>query len=157
MLPSPPSSMAPFEPATPHPDAHLWAQVTAIQSVRSLVPVILEFKSNVFPKWRTLFNIDTVWMAVHGLFNDNKKTREVYHAEEFRNVKQEDRSINEYLNLQNAEADALVKVGAQVSDSNLVTNVIKGLHERFDNVADNTPSSHHFPPSSASATCCSRR
>jgi hypothetical protein len=29
----------------------------------------------------------TVWTAVHGLFNDNKKTRVVYLADEFRNIK----------------------------------------------------------------------
>jgi hypothetical protein len=40
-----------------------------------------------------------VWAAFHGLFNDNKKTREVYLAKEFRNVKQEDRSIFDYLGL----------------------------------------------------------
>jgi hypothetical protein len=196
--------MVPSEPPTPHPDAHLWAQATAIQSVRSLVPVVLDFKSNVFPKWRTFFNIAvttytledhltratpstdatwlrldatlhrwlygsmamdivdlvmptstaadapaatayTVWTAVHGLFNDNKNTRVVYLAEEFRNIKQEDRSVNEYLNMQKAAADALAEVGAPVSDSDLVTNVIKGLHERFDSVTDIAPLLTSFP------------
>jgi hypothetical protein len=28
----------------------------------------------------------TVWVAIHDLFNDNKKSREVYLAEEFHNV-----------------------------------------------------------------------
>src|SRR4051794_950123 len=127
--------MAPQEPPPPHPDAYLWAQATSIQSIRSLIPVVLDFKSNVFPKWRTFFTIAVttyalevhlvttppptnatwlrldamilpwvyrsmamdivnlvmhpapnapaattypVWTAVHGLFNDNKKTREVY-------------------------------------------------------------------------------
>src|SRR4051812_34649404 len=52
--------MAPSEPAAPaapHPNAALWAQATAIPNVRSLVPIVLEFKSAVFPTWRTFFNI----------------------------------------------------------------------------------------------------
>jgi hypothetical protein len=35
----------------------------------------------------------TVWVAIHGLFNDNKKTR----PEEFRNVKQGDLSVGDYV------------------------------------------------------------
>jgi hypothetical protein len=180
--------MAP-EPVTPHPDAHIWAQASTSQNVRSLVPVVLDFKSNVFPKWRTFFSMavttyaledhltsvtpstdatwlwldalvlrwlygsmamdlvdlvmptstaadapvataNTMWLAVHGLFNDNKKTREVYLAEEFRNVKQGDLSVGDYLNHQQVTSDALAEVGAPVSNSDLVTNVIKGL-DRF--------------------------
>jgi hypothetical protein len=78
----------------------------------------------------------TVWVAVHGLFNDKKKTREVYLAEEFCNVKQEDLSVGDYLNCQKAAANALAEVGAPVSDSNLITNIIKGLDECFESVAD---------------------
>jgi hypothetical protein len=37
-----------------------------------------------------LATANTVWLAVHGLFNDNKKTHEVYLAEEFCNIKQGD-------------------------------------------------------------------
>nr|XP_040258909.1 uncharacterized protein LOC120976141 [Aegilops tauschii subsp. strangulata] len=187
------------EPPAPHPNAALWAQATAIPSVRSHVPIVLEFKSVVFPKWRTFFNIAVttyaledhltsekpstdptwlrlnvlvlrwlygsmamdivdlimptnsatataykVWTAVLALFNDNQKSREIYLAEEFHNIKQEDRSITEYLHLQKTAADALAEVGAPVSDPELVTNVIKGLHERFDSVADIAPSSRRL-------------
>jgi hypothetical protein len=53
------------EPATPPPpDAHLWAHATAIQSVHSLVPVVLDFKNNVFPKWRTFFNMAVTTYAL---------------------------------------------------------------------------------------------
>ncbi|XP_020181707.1 uncharacterized protein [Aegilops tauschii subsp. strangulata] len=76
-----------------------------------------------------------VWTSVVTLFNDNKKSREIYLGEEFY-IKQEDRSITDYLHLQKTAADALAEVGAPVSDPELVTNVIKGLHERFDSVAD---------------------
>jgi hypothetical protein len=41
--------------------------------------------------------------------------------------------------------DVLTKVGASVSDSDLVTNVIKGLHERYDNVANIAPLLTPFP------------
>jgi hypothetical protein len=56
----------------------------------------------------------TVWVAIHSLFNDNKKTHEVYLTKEFRNVKQGDLSVGDYLNRQKAAANALTKVGASV-------------------------------------------
>jgi hypothetical protein len=93
----------------------------------------------------TVATANTVWLAIHGLFDDNKKTREVYLAEEFRNVKQGDLFVGNYLNRQKASVDALVEVGAPVSDSELVTNVIKGLDERFDSVADIAPLLTSFP------------
>ena len=54
----------PAQPAAPHPNAALWAQATAIPNVRSLVPIVLEFKSVVFPKWRTFFNIAVTTYAL---------------------------------------------------------------------------------------------
>ena len=39
----------------------------------------------------------TVWTAVAGLFNDNQKSHEIYLAEAFRTIRQEDRSIADYL------------------------------------------------------------
>jgi hypothetical protein len=80
-----------------------------------------------------------------GLFSDNKKTREVYLAEEFCNVKQGNLSVGDYLNRQKAAANALAEVGAPVSDSDLVTNVIKGLDERFNSVTDIAPLLTPFP------------
>jgi hypothetical protein len=56
----------------------------------------------------------TVWVAIHSLFNDNKKTHEVYLTEEFHNVKQGDLSVGHYLNHQKAVADTLAKVDALV-------------------------------------------
>ena len=188
--------MAP-PPPEPHPHAHLWAQATAIQNVRSLVPIVLDLKVLTFPKWRTFFlmavttyaledhlttekpptdptwlRLDatvlrwlygsmamdivdlvmaadatafTVWTAIAGLFNDNQKSREIYLAEAFRTIRQEDRSIADYLLLQKTAADALVEVGAPVSDSDLVTNVIKGLHEDYDNITDLAPLLKPYP------------
>jgi hypothetical protein len=97
----------------------------------------------------------TVWTAVHGLFSDKKKTL-IYLTDKFCNVKLEDLSISDYLTLQKLMADALSEVGAPISDS-LVTNIFKGLHERFDSVAGITLSSRRSPPSSISITCCSCR
>jgi hypothetical protein len=87
----------------------------------------------------------TVWNAVHDLFNDNKKTREVYLAKEFRNVKQADLSVGDYLNRQKAAADALAEVGAPVSDSDLITNIIKGFDQLFNSIADIAPLLTPFP------------
>jgi hypothetical protein len=93
----------------------------------------------------------TVWTAVHSLFSDNKKTREIFLTDKFRNVKLEYRSISDYLTLQNSEADALAEVGAPISEF-LITNVFKGFHERFDGVAGIALSSRCSPPSSISIT-----
>jgi hypothetical protein len=54
-------------------------------------------------------------------------------------------SVSDYLNRQKAAADALTEVGAPVSDSDLVTNIIKGLDELFDSVADIAPLLTPFP------------
>jgi hypothetical protein len=54
----------PPDAVTPHPNAHLWAQAIAIQNVRSLVSVVLDFKSNVFPKWRTFFSMAVITYAL---------------------------------------------------------------------------------------------
>jgi hypothetical protein len=86
-----------------------------------------------------------VWLAIHSLFNENKKTREVYLAEEFCNINQGDLSVGDYLNRQKAAADALAEVSAPVSDSDLVTNVIKGLDEHFDSVANIAPLLTPYP------------
>jgi hypothetical protein len=97
----------------------------------------------------------SIWTSIHGIFNDNKKTHEVYLAEKFHNVKQGDLSLGDYLNHQKAAVDALAEVGAPVSDSDLITNVIKGLDERFDTIADIAPLLTPFTCSSTSATCYS--
>jgi hypothetical protein len=51
------------EPVVPHPDGYLWEQSTTIQHIRSLVPVVLDFKLNVFPKWRTFFSMAVITYA----------------------------------------------------------------------------------------------
>ena len=56
--------MAPSEIPQPHPDAHLWAQASAVQNIRSLVPVVLDFKVPSFPKWRTFFTIAVTTYAL---------------------------------------------------------------------------------------------
>jgi hypothetical protein len=64
-------------------------------------------------------------MVVHSLFDDNKKTHQVYLVEEFRNVKQGDLSTGDNLKRKKATIDF-----------DLITNVIKGLDERFNSVTD---------------------
>jgi hypothetical protein len=63
--------MAP-EPVAPHPDAHLWAQASAIQNVWSLISVVLDFKSNVFPKWRTFFSMAVSTYALEDHLTSDK-------------------------------------------------------------------------------------
>jgi hypothetical protein len=73
------------------------------------------------------------------------KTHEVYLAEKFHNVKQGDLSLGDHLNHHKAAADTLAEVGALVSDSDLITNIIKGLDKRFDTTADIAPLLTSFP------------
>jgi hypothetical protein len=61
------------------------------------------------------------------------------------NIKQGELSVGDYLNHQKAMVDALAEVGAPVSDSDLITNIIKGLDERFDSVTDIVPLLKPFP------------
>jgi hypothetical protein len=75
----------------------------------------------------------TIWTNTLGHFNNNKT------------------------NIKKDVADAITKFGTPVSKADLVTNVVKGLHERFDNVADIAPSSRHSHRSSCSTTCCFSR
>jgi hypothetical protein len=69
-----------------------------------------------------------VWTNTIGLFNNNKT------------------------NIKKGVANAIAKFGTPMLT--LSPTVIKGLHERFDSVADIAPSSRHSHRSSCSATCC---
>jgi hypothetical protein len=68
-----------------------------------------------------------------------------YLTKEFHNVKQGNLYVDDYPNRHKVAADALAEFGAPVSNSDLVTNVIKGLDERFDTVSDITPLLTLFP------------
>jgi hypothetical protein len=63
MLVSSLSPIAPSEIDEVHPDAYLWAQATAFQNIRSIVPIFLDFMACMFAKWRTLFTIDVTTYA----------------------------------------------------------------------------------------------
>ncbi|KAK1680171.1 hypothetical protein QYE76_041019 [Lolium multiflorum] len=129
--------MTPSKPTAPHPNAYLWVQATIIKSIRSLVPIVLDFKSNVFPKWQTFFTtVITTYALEDHLTTATPPTNTTWL---WLDAMQEDRSIYDYVVLQKSAADALAEVGASVSDSDLVTNVIKGLHEHFDSVANISP------------------
>ncbi|KAK1683599.1 hypothetical protein QYE76_044447 [Lolium multiflorum] len=41
----------------PHPHAALWAQATAVQNIKSLIPVTLDLKASNFTKWRNFLQI----------------------------------------------------------------------------------------------------
>ncbi|KAK1606667.1 hypothetical protein QYE76_030340 [Lolium multiflorum] len=193
-LPLPP----PPPPATHH-HAALWAQATAIQSIKSLIPVTLDLKASNFTKWRNFLqvavtqyaladhlvsavplatdpedwlrmdstvmrwlygsintdivdmvmteapNAFTILSSITALFRDNQQARTGYLEQKFRNIKQGDKSVNDYCLEQKSVADALADNGAPVTDNALVWNTIKGLSDDFKEVGSMAPYMTPFP------------
>lgn len=50
--------------AQPHPHAALWAQATAVQNVKSLIPVTLDLKASNFTKWSNFLQIAVTQYAL---------------------------------------------------------------------------------------------
>jgi hypothetical protein len=48
----------------PHPHAALWAQATAVQNTKSLIPVTLDLKASNFTKWRNFLQIAVTQYAL---------------------------------------------------------------------------------------------
>ena len=48
----------------PHPHAALWAQATAIQNIKGLIPVTLDLKASNFTKWRNFLHIAVTQFAL---------------------------------------------------------------------------------------------
>ncbi|XP_051217474.1 uncharacterized protein [Lolium perenne] len=63
---SPPPSAAAMSDAgvQPHPHAALWAQATAVQNTKSLIPVTLDLKASNFTKWRNFLQIAVTQYAL---------------------------------------------------------------------------------------------
>jgi hypothetical protein len=47
-----------------HPHAALWAQATAIQIIKSLIPVTLDLKTSNFTKWRNVLQVSVTQYAL---------------------------------------------------------------------------------------------
>ena len=48
----------------PHPHAALWAQATAVQNIKGLIPVTLDLKASNFTKWRNFLHIAVTQFAL---------------------------------------------------------------------------------------------
>ncbi|XP_071674455.1 uncharacterized protein [Lolium perenne] len=51
-------------PAAEHPHATLWAQATAVQNIKSLIPTTLDLKASNFSKWRNFLLIAVTQYAL---------------------------------------------------------------------------------------------
>jgi hypothetical protein len=69
----------------------------------------------------------SIWQCIVNLFRDNLQARAGYLGQKFHNIEQEGKSFTAYCLEQKTMADALVDIGAPVTDNALVWNVIKGL------------------------------
>lgn len=75
------------------------------------------------------------WIRIENLYHDNKKTRALYLDSEFHNFMQIYRSVSNYCLKSKTLADALCDVDVDITDENLILTTLKGLNQKFNNVA----------------------
>ena len=78
-----------------------------------------------------------LWTAIAALYQANKAPRAVFLSHEFHSLTQGDSSIDEYCVRMKEAADNLRDVGQTITESNLVLNLLRGLNEKYQSVADN--------------------
>jgi len=78
-----------------------------------------------------------LWTAIAALYQANKAPRAVFLSHEFHSLTQGDSSIDEYCVRMKEAADNLRDVGQTITEPNLVLNLLRGLNEKYQSVADN--------------------
>jgi hypothetical protein len=77
-----------------------------------------------------------LWVAIDGLFQDNKAQRAIFLSHEFHSMTQGDSSIDDYCLRIKTTADKLRDVGHPVDEPQIVLNLLRGLNEEFSGTAD---------------------
>jgi len=75
------------------------------------------------------------WLGVEQQFLGNRESRALLLDAEFRNLSQGDLSVDDYCRKMKGMADALADLGEPLNDRTLVLNVLRGLNERFQFMA----------------------
>jgi len=78
-----------------------------------------------------------LWTAIADLYQANKAPRAVFLSHEFHSLTQGDSSIDEYCVRMKEAADNLRDVGQTITEPNLVLNLLRGLNEKYQSIADN--------------------
>ncbi|XP_066316297.1 uncharacterized protein [Miscanthus floridulus] len=86
------------------------------------------------------------WLGVEQQFLGNRESRALLLDVEFRNLSQGDLSIDDYCRKMKGMADALADLGEPLNDRTLVLNVLQGLIERFQFMAQLITRQKPFPP-----------
>jgi hypothetical protein len=85
------------------------------------------------------------WLGVEQQFLGNSESRALILDAEFRNLSQGDLSIDDYCRKMKGMADALADLGEPINDRTLVLNVLRGLNERFQLMAQLITRQKPFP------------
>ncbi|XP_066341933.1 uncharacterized protein [Miscanthus floridulus] len=85
------------------------------------------------------------WLGVENQFLGNHESRALLLDAEFRNLSQGALSIDDYCRQMKTKADALADLGEPISDRTLVLNVLHGLNERFQFMAQLITRQKPFP------------
>ena len=80
-----------------------------------------------------------IWTKLNGLFTDNALQRKVFLHGEFFGCQQLDSSVDDYCMRLKKLVDELRDLGEKVSDELLLSTLIAGLNEDFENAASNIP------------------
>ncbi|XP_062232853.1 uncharacterized protein LOC133930196 [Phragmites australis] len=90
-------------------------------------------------------NARALWLAIEGLFNDNKESRAIFLSNQFLSMVQGDLPILEYYQHLKTLADSLRDVSHPVSEPQLVLNLLRDLNSHYSNTAENIANSTPFP------------
>jgi hypothetical protein len=78
-----------------------------------------------------------LWTAITDLYQANKAPRAIFLSHEFHSMTQGDSSIDAYCLRMKEAAANLRDVGQTITKPNLILNLLRGLNEKYQSVADN--------------------
>jgi hypothetical protein len=85
------------------------------------------------------------WLGLEHQFLNNRESRAMLLDAEFRNLSQGALSVDEYCRKMKGMADALADLSEPIQDRTLVLNVLRGLNERFQFMAQLVTRQRPFP------------
>jgi len=85
------------------------------------------------------------WLGIEQQFLNNRESRAMLLDAEFRTLAQGALSIDDFCRKMKGMADALADLGEPVNDRTLVLNILRGLNERFQFMAQLIPRQKPFP------------
>ncbi|CAA7029694.1 unnamed protein product [Microthlaspi erraticum] len=86
-----------------------------------------------------------IWLRIENLFRNNKEARAIQLDTELRTTEIGDRSVEDYCQRLKSISDLLKNVDAPVPDRMLVTYMLNGLNDKFDNIINVIKHREPFP------------